>query len=260
MKLNKIAKMVRAEKSNEIAQQFVNDLIYTIEKENESDYIPTRSYKPSGIAGCKRSLYYQMIGAQPDEQSSGVNLVGICESGTDRHEVLQDYIQNMRKYNISCEWLDVGEYLLKHKIYDPTVVSKKGNETKLYSEKYNMRFMCDGLVKYKDEYYIIEIKTESTHKYNSHDEPYQSHKLQAACYSMCIGVPKVIFIYENRDNCSKKGYLFEVPQEMIDDIEDTIQYVNDCVKFDVLPPKEPNKCTYCNYKNTCVKEDTNELW
>ena len=78
MKLNKIAKMVRAEKSNEVAQQFVNDLIYTIEKENESDYIPTKAYKPSGIAGCKRSLYYQMIGTQPDEQSSGVNLVGIC--------------------------------------------------------------------------------------------------------------------------------------------------------------------------------------
>ena len=37
MKLNKIAKMVKMEKSNEIAQQFVNDLLYTIEKENTSD-------------------------------------------------------------------------------------------------------------------------------------------------------------------------------------------------------------------------------
>ena len=259
MKLNKIAKMVRAEKSNEVAQQFVNDLIYTIEKENESDYIPTKAYKPSGIAGCKRSLYYQMIGAQPDEQSSGVNLVGLCESGTDRHEMIQDYIQQMSKYTGHCEWLNVANYLHSQGITDPEVVSQVGNETKLFSKKYNMRFMCDGLVKYKGEYYIIEIKTESTHKYNSHDQPHQEHKLQAACYAMCIGVKKVIFIYENRDNCSKKGYLYEVSQQTIDNIEDIIQYVDDCVRLNVLPPKEP-KCTYCKYRTICAKEDANELW
>lgn len=246
--------MVRAEKSNEVAQQFVNDLIYTIEKENESDYIPTKAYKPSGIAGCKRSLYYQMTGAQPDEQSNGVNLVGICESGTDRHEMIQDYIQQMSKYTGHCEWLNVANYLHSQGITDPEVVSQVGNETKLFSKKYNMRFMCDGLVKYKGEYYIIEIKTESTHKYNSHDQPHQEHKLQAACYSMCLGVKKVIFIYENRDNCSKKGYLYEVPQQTIDNIEDIIQYVDDCVRLNVLPPKEP-KCTYCKYRGVCMRDE-----
>ena len=30
----KLAKMVQMEKSNQVAQQFVNDLLYTIEKEN----------------------------------------------------------------------------------------------------------------------------------------------------------------------------------------------------------------------------------
>ena len=34
----KLAKMVQMEKSNQVAQQFVNDLLYTIEKENTSDY------------------------------------------------------------------------------------------------------------------------------------------------------------------------------------------------------------------------------
>ena len=255
MKLNKIAKMVKMEKSNEVAQQFVNDLLYTIEKENTSDYIPTRSYKPSGIAGCKRSLYYQMIGTQPDAEPNSINLVGICESGTDRHEVIQEYIQQMNKYNIQCQWINVGEYLTKKGIQDPEVISQVGNETKLFSKKYNMRFMCDGLVFYKGQYYIIEIKTESTHKYGSHNEPWQSHKLQAACYAMCIGVPKVIFIYENRDNCDKKGFLFEVPQAMIEKIEDTIQTVDECVKWKIVPQKELDKCTYCKYKMQCAKED-----
>ena len=257
MKLNKIAKMVKMEKSNEIAQQFVNDLLYTIEKENTSDCIPTRSYKPSGIAGCKRGLYFQMIGATPDGVPNSVNLVGICESGTDRHEVIQQYIQQMAIHTGNCKWINVADYINKKGVEDLQVISQVGNETKLFSTIYNMRFMCDGLVFYKGEYYIIEIKTESTHKYSSHVEPWSSHKLQAACYSMCIGVPKVIFIYENRDNCDKKGYLFEVPEAMKDKIRKTIAYVDKCVAQRTVPPKELDKCTYCNYILECER---NELW
>ena len=253
----KLAKMVQMEKSNQVAQQFVNDLLYTIEKENTSDYIPTRSYKPSGIAGCKRGLYFQMIGATPDAEPNSVNLVGICESGTDRHEVIQQYIQQMAIHTGNCKWINVADYINKKGIKDLQVISQVGNETKLFSTFYNMRFMCDGLVFYKGEYYIIEIKTESTHKYGSHEEPWPAHKLQAACYSMCIGVPKVIFIYENRDNCDKKGYLFEVPEAMKDKIATTIAYVDNCVAHGTVPPKELDKCTYCKYKMECER---NELW
>lgn len=53
-----------------------------------------------------------------------------------------------------------------------------------------MRFMCDGLIQYNGEHYIIEIKTESTHKFNRHQEPWPSHKLQATCYAMTIGCLK----------------------------------------------------------------------
>ena len=114
----KLAKMVQMEKSNQVAQQFVNDLLYTIEKENTSDYIPTRSYKPSGIAGCKRGLYFQMIGATPDAEPNSVNLVGICESGTDRHEVIQKYIQQMAIHTGNCKWINVGDYINKKGVKD----------------------------------------------------------------------------------------------------------------------------------------------
>ena len=73
----KLAKMIQLEKDNQVAQTFVNDLNYTIECENSKDFIPTRSYKPSGIGGCKRSLYYQLTGATPDKKPQSVNLVGM---------------------------------------------------------------------------------------------------------------------------------------------------------------------------------------
>ena len=250
----KLSKLIKLEQQNEVAQSFVNDLLYTIEKDNSSDYIPTKSYKPSGISGCKRSLYYQLTGAEPDGTVDSVNLVGICESGTDRHEIIQRYITHMKDYNVECEWVDVAQYLKQQGITNPGVVSRNGYETKLFNSEYNMRFLCDGLVKYKGEYYIIEIKTESTHKYNNHTEPFSEHKLQSACYAMNLQVPRVIFIYENRDNCDKKGYLFEVPEAMMDKVKGIIGYVNQCVETNTLPPKELDKCTYCKYKNMCTRE------
>ena len=72
---------------------------------------------------------------------------------------------------------------------------------------------------------------------------------------MNLQVNKVIFIYENRDNCDKKDYLFEVPQAMIEKVEGIINYVNECVSHKTLPPKEFDKCNYCKYKGECCKND-----
>ena len=55
-KLNKLSKMVAYSKKNSVAEEFRNDLEYCIEQENKRDYIPSRSFKPSGISACKRNL------------------------------------------------------------------------------------------------------------------------------------------------------------------------------------------------------------
>lgn len=254
-KLGTLAKMVAASKLNNIADDFVNDLIYTIEAEDrDSIGVPSKSFKPSGISGCIRSLYYQLVGAKVDEVSSGVNLIGICESGTDRHERIQNYVQQMEKHNVDCKWLDVGEYLKKNKIKDPQVIEKVGNETKLYSKKYNMRFMCDGLIQYKGELYILEIKTESTYKHNKHTTAWPEHIMQATCYSMTLNVPNVLFLYEDRNTCSKKGYLVTVTPQRVKFVENKIDTVNKHLKSNTVPPRELDKCMYCNYKDQCRKD------
>ena len=61
----------------------------------------------------------------------------------------------MKKHSIDCEWLDVGKFIKDNNIKYAEVISQKGNETKVFSEQYNLRFLCDGLIKYKGEYYAI---------------------------------------------------------------------------------------------------------
>ena len=126
-KLGSLAKMVKQAQENKVAEQFISDLIYTMEEEDRGAVrTPSQSFKPSGISGCIRSLYYQLMGIAPDDTDSGVNLIGICESGTDRHERIQDYIAKMNKHDINCKWLDVGEYLKQKGVTDPQVISKSG--------------------------------------------------------------------------------------------------------------------------------------
>lgn len=253
-KFNKLSKMIQASKKNSIAEEFKNDLEYCIEQENKRDYIPSKSFKPSGISGCKRSLYYELSGIQPDEEPPNVNLTGICESGTDRHEAIQDYVMKMKRHNIDCEWINVAEYVTNMKLRYTEVVSQNGNETKLYNSAYNLRFLCDGLIRYKGDYYILEIKTESSHKFNNHTEPWPEHIMQATCYSLVLGVDKVIFLYENRDVCSKKGMLVNVNPEMKERIRNIIWEVTRYVEDDIIPEKETDKCQYCKYQSQCRRD------
>ena len=253
-KLNKLSKMVASSKKNSIAEDFRSDLEYCIEQENKRDYIPSQSFKPSGISACKRNLYYELSGYKPDEEPPNTTLIGICESGTDRHEAIQNYVMQMKKHSIDCEWLDVGKYIKDNNIKYAEVVSQKGNETKVYSEQYNLRFLCDGLIKYKGEYYILEIKTESTNKFNKHTEPWPEHIMQATCYSLVLGVDKVIFLYESKDTQELKEFCFTNIESVLKKALDKFNYLNDCIKTNNIPPIEKSfNCNGCRFREVCKK-------
>lgn len=251
-KLSGIAKLIKASKNASPDSSFLNELIRTIELCEEVRE-PSRSYKPSSLGGCMRNMYFQMTGQKLDGTPSDYCLIGICESGTNRHDEIQHYVAKMKDMGFDCEWVNVEEYVNEFKPEGTTVISKQGMETKCFNEIFNLRFLCDGIIKYKGEYYILEIKTESTYKYSYHDEPYEEHKVQATTYSMAFGINKVIFLYENRDNCSKKTYLIEVTDEMKQKVADKIFTCDNYIAKKQPPPKTDNEkhCRYCNYKRAC---------
>lgn len=251
-KLSGVAKLIKASQSASPDVSFLNELIRTIELSDEQR-IPSKAYKPSSLGGCMRGMYFQMTETPLDGTPTEYTLIGICESGTDRHDKIQNYVASMKAHGFDCEWVDVEEYVKGFKPEGTTVISKSGMETKCFNEVFNLRFLCDGIIKYKGEYYILEIKTESTYKYNSHDAPYADHKVQATCYSMAFGINKVIFLYENRDNTSKKTYLVEITDEMKQKVADKIFTCDEFVKKLQAPPKTDNvkDCQYCNYKKAC---------
>lgn len=249
--LTKIAKMVRAGNSEGPAQSFVASLLETIQR-TQPEYTPSTYYKPSGVGGCIRKMYFERIG-QSVESNADSNLIAMGEAGTFRHEVLQEYMVKMSQTDPDFEWLDVAEFLAENPV-EGTIVDerfkKNDYETKCKNELLSLSFLCDGLVRYKGKLYIMEIKTETMFKFTKHTEPYEEHKMQATCYGMCLGVDDVIFLYENRDNFEKKAYTFHITQEMKDQVYEKLVTCEEYVEKGESP-KIYCSSPYCPY---CRKE------
>lgn len=239
-------------------QDFLNDLKRSIEMTaDKSSRLPSKTYKPSGM-NCIRASYYQIMGVQPDESSSSYSLVGICNSGTDIHVRVQTAVEQMKENGMDCEYIDVSDFVKSRNLDYLEIVSKNGMETKLYHKNLNMSFMCDGIIKYKGHYYILELKTESSYKFINRKDVDNSHYNQAVAYSLAFKLDEVIFVYINRDVLDMKSFLFKVTSEMKADL---IGYIEECdgyVKRMIAPPKPENvlkkACSYCMYKTQCRKD------
>lgn len=265
-----------------LAEKFLDNLITYIEN-SQNDRVPSQSIKPSSLHCNRQAWYILNTPSSPDQEKRNHAIIGITETGTHRHEMLQAYIENMGS---GWEYIDVADYLADNtyieKLKELEVVGKFGAETLLQNKKYNMRFMCDGILKYENKYYLLEIKTESTwkFKYNNYVNP--AHFNQARAYSLMFGIPDVIFLYENRDFNEKKAYMFTSTEEdlenfrlMIENIltsedppiinEEFMQLVDDALVKKTVSKKAFNNnywqeqfkpCQYCPFQTQCMEWET----
>ena len=239
-------------------QDFLNDLKRSIEMSaNKEQRLPSKTYKPSSM-NCIRSSYYQLIGIQPDESSSNYSNVGICNSGTDIHVRIQKAVEQMKENGMDCEYIDVADYVKSRGLDYLNIVSKNGMETKLYHTRLNMSFMCDGIIRYRGHYYILELKTENTYKFTSRKGVDVSHYNQGTAYSIAFDIPEVLFVYINRDVLDMKAFMFVPTDEMKQNL---IVYIDECdgyVTRHIAPPKPDDvskkACSYCVYKTQCRKD------
>lgn len=219
---------------------------------------PSRTYKPSSMK-CMRNMYYQVIGADLDKATQTSESCGICESGTDRHERIQEYVTKMKKCGCDCEYIDVETYVNENNLTHLEVQSKENFETKLFDKNRNLIFLCDGIIKYKGKYYILEIKTESSFKWMNRCSVDEWHYYQAYTYALELGIDDVLFLYENRDLCSKKPYLFHVDPDKKQFIVDRLNECDKHVHDKTVPPREESVtskvCQYCQYRTVCKKDD-----
>lgn len=241
-----------------IEEQFLQDLKFGIEKLHEKETrAPSRSYKPSSL-NCSRNMYFQIKGEKRDEERMSSCLIGIVQSGSDRHDKIQEATSKLKDLGIDCTYVDVAEYVQSRNLTHLEIVSRQGYETKLLNRDLNLSFLCDGIIRYRGRYYILEIKTETISKWQNRNAVAEEHINQGTAYATCFNINQIIFLYENRDNCDKKAYLLDITEEMKQ--ERVIKKIKECDKYVAISVPPPilktitrKDCQYCNYKTACQR-------
>lgn len=254
MALKDLMKTARKLECGGIEDEFLVDMEKAIELRNEDNKRPSSTYfKPSSVGGCYRSNYYIRVGMEKDTKIIGSGTIGIFNSGTDRHDRVQTPMVD--GYLSDFEWVDVAQYLKERPYLSTKVVERVGNEVKCFNPDYELRFMTDGILKHKrtGKYYIFEFKTEASFKFDKRVGIEPKHKYQGLCYSLSFDIPNIIFVYENRNLCGKKAYLYNADDNEMKTLTDFISTVNNFVETKELPPKTENarECRYCDYKEAC---------
>ena len=239
-------------------QSFLGDLKRSIEMTNDKAVrAPSKTYKPSSMT-CIRNMYYQVTGHEQDPQASNYTLVGICNSGTDIHERVQKYVADMKNNGIDCEYINVADFVRQRNLDYLEVVEQKGMETKLFNKTLNMSFLCDGIIRYKGKYYILELKTESSYKWQGRKGVDPKHYAQGTAYSLVFKIDEVVFVYINRDILDMKAFMFKPTDEMRGDLVNKILECDNYVAEGKVPPKPvdvpKSSCEYCSYRATCRSE------
>jgi len=270
-----VSNLVKAQEAQKnIASLFLKRVEEAIVK-LEPDYKPSIYYKPSSLI-CLRQMYFVRKGVNPEDEVKEPSFIGICESGSDRHERIQKVLCQTKELGMEFEYIDVENFVKEKGLTDIEIISKQGMETKCFNKRYNMSFLTDGIIKYipENKYFIFEYKTEITQKFSSRHEEELTHRTQASCYSLSFGIDDTLFVYEDRNFCNKKAYHYHVTEE--DKNEKVVNKIKACEDYlakEKVPPKLRNVdidptykggqdrltgpsskiCMYCSYKKECQK-------
>jgi CRISPR/Cas system-associated exonuclease Cas4 (RecB family) len=265
--LIKTVNKVTKEGSNEMPHDVLflkdfNEALIKVEQERQQPPPPDGYFRPSSMYGCERMLYYMRTGEPMDEESPDPVLIGICESGTDRHLRIQQVIAYMDKFGLPCKMLDVEQEVEKARARGINSQFMGWNsdhtEARCKNDDYRIYFQPDGIILYRNRKYILEIKTESTFAFSKRHSPKDDHEIQATCYSAGIGINNVLFFYEDRNFTTKKPFIVSVTDEMRARVMSKIQRVEKYVAAKIIPPMNEEKCTYCRYKTACKRDGETE--
>lgn len=268
--------MKEREANSNIASLFLNQLEKTI-VELEEDRKPSTYYAPSSLH-CVRQMYFKRKGFPEEEEIKDPSFIGICESGTDRHERIQKALLKMKELGYDFEYYDVETYVKEHGLKDIEIKSKRGMETHCINTRYNLSFMTDGILKYlpTGEFFVFEFKTEVSQKFNFRDDNDIMHEPQGCCYALSFNIDNVIYLYEDRNFCNKKPFIFKADKALtkllVTDKIDRCEYY---LEKNEVPPKvtdievdrnfkesthKPGTtrpvdkvCRYCKYRKECSK-------
>lgn len=208
-----------------------------------------------------RQMFFIRTEAEQDRQVSDYQLISMADTGTKRHEAIQEVLEKMKDLGYDWEYVDVAKYVKDKqeagKLKDLVVKGTQGAETHLIDKRLKLSFRCDGILRRisTDEYYLFEFKNVVSFKFSKLEgRALEQHMQQVICYCNSLDLDKAFVTYENRDVCQLcVPELVEVTDEMKVDMVNYLLECEDYVDRKEAPAKtdDTRNCRYCRYKNIC---------
>ena len=220
----------------------------------EDDAKPkSRTIAPSS-AYCMKQNWFRLRGVEPDKpKTSDRGLDFTAQVGTSCHENLQSLL----KATLKDDWLDVGEFIRTNCTwYSDCEIEQHGLETRIAISNPPIRFACDGLIRWKGEIYLLEIKTSEFSSWDSLTAPKPIHIDQVKSYASLLHVNHVLMIYQDRQYGGLKCFELRISDEEIKATWDTFYYIVDMADKN-LPtkglPSGDSRCSasMCPYHKKC---------
>lgn len=233
-------------------QSYVNTKI----KEKASQ--PSHRTFAASAFRCDRRSWFRLRGVEPDAPKvADYTLSFTAEIGTACHRIIQSNLKDA----LGSDWISVDDWITSIDFpYDYTVETSKDGLEHLIEIKspYPIRFACDGIIKWKGHYYLLEIKTSEFSSWDKQCDAKEEHIDQVKCYSALLKLDGVLFLYQDRQYGQLKCY--EEKMTYVDHIQviRRFEYVIDMVNKNLAPdplPKGDKWCTpsMCPYFKKCAE-------
>lgn len=211
-----------------------------------------KSFAPSQFR-CPRLSWFRLRGVSTDiPPEPDLNLNFTAEVGTALHTIIQRHISK-NKY---IDWVDVQSYIDSIDSLKNCKVSNDGFETRIEIDYPPITFACDGIIRWDDIYYLLEIKSCDKTTWDKLQGPKEEHIDQIHVYSSLLDLNNVIMIYVDRQYGGMKCFDLKIPSYVKDDVFASMYRILDSVKSHIAPealPQGDKWCqpSYCSYYKKC---------
>lgn len=222
---------------------------------SEYDKPSSKNFAPSSFR-CRRTQWFRLRGVQPDKPKTADAVLDFTATvGTALHKMIQETLQ----YAMKEKWMDVTEYI-QNNVPDAykytTTPSDDSLETLVTVSDPPVRFACDGIINWKGENILLEIKSSEFSSWSDLTDPKPQHIDQTKCYCALLNINRVFFFYIDRQYGGVKCYDITYPADNREYILSEMKEVQEMAEYHICPdplPKGDSWCTssHCKYYQKC---------
>lgn len=209
-----------------------------------------QTFAPSQMR-CDRVSWFRLRGTQPDKITApDQRLKFTADIGTACHEMIQTRLRD----NLLDDWIEVADWVNMNpdlfKDCDMTI-DKKGLESQIdMKAPFPVRFACDGIIRFNNKIYLLEIKTSEFTSLNDLIEPKPKHIDQIKCYSTLLHINDVLVLYLDRQYGEMKCFEVSFDCYEQDSVRANMSRIMELVEANIAPDGLPKGDSDCN-QNMC---------